>query len=118
MGNYYIFIHTVLSILGGFIMLFSNKILWLIIIAIVIIMDSAAIVFLNDCPLTMLEKKYLGYSCVSNRRDILSSKSILYECTHDYDMQLELLINMWLFVVLKIFIIIILNMTSIKIQHN
>jgi len=118
MGNYYIFIHMVVGLLGGFIMLFSNKILWLIIIINVIILDSMAIVFLHDCPLTMLEKKYLGYNCVSNRRKLLSNQSILYECSHDYEMQLELLINMWMFAVVKVFFIIILNMTSLKIQHE
>jgi len=106
-----------LALLGIFIILFSNNLLWLSFILNLIILDSMAIVFIHDCPLTFLERKYLGYTSVSSRSDWLYQLDILYECTHDYEKQLELLINLWSIVAVKMLCIISMDMLSIQIKN-
>jgi hypothetical protein len=108
-GSYYAFIHSLIAFLGLLILLFSNNIIYLSILLLAIILDSLAIVFLHDCPLTMLEKKYLGTSTITSRRTALKNMGILFTCDHEYESQLELLINLWTIVAIKIFVIISCN---------
>lgn len=115
-GSYYAFIHSLIAFLGLLILLFSNNIIYLTILLLVIILDSLAIVFLHDCPLTMLEKKYLGTSTVTARRNALKNMGILFTCDHEYESQLELLINLWTIVAIKIFVIICASMFYYEIQ--
>jgi len=115
-GSYYAFIHSLIAFLGLLILLFSNNIIYLSILLLVIILDSLAIVFLHDCPLTMLEKKYLGTSTVTARRNALKNMGILFTCDHEYESQLELLINLWTIVAIKIFVIICASMFYYEIQ--
>jgi hypothetical protein len=115
-GSYYAFIHSLLAFLGLMIMLFSNNLLYLSALLLVIILDSLSIVFLHDCPLTMLEKKYLGTSTVSARRAALKNMGILFTCDHEYESQLELLINMWTIVAIKMFVIIACDIFYFHIQ--
>jgi hypothetical protein len=113
-GTYYLIIHNLIALFGCFVFLFSNNIIYLSIVLNMIILDCMSIVFLHDCPLTMLEKRYLNTSMVEERQKTLKKMGIVYECTHEYETQLELLINVWSFIALKIFFIIIMNMTNIK----
>jgi len=115
-GSYYAFIHSLIAFLGLLILLFSNNIIYLSILLLVIILDCLAIVFLHDCPLTMLEKKYLGTSTVTARRNALKNMGILFTCDHEYESQLELLINLWTIVAIKIFVIICASMFYYEIQ--
>ena len=46
-----------------------------------------------DCPLTMLEKSYLGHSFTSTRLEFLQNIGILYTNSRVYDTQLEIIIN-------------------------
>ena len=113
-GHYYLFIHNIIISVGCFVFFFSNDIFYLAVLLNMIILDCMSIVFINDCPLTMLEKKYLDNSLVEARQKSFKDMGIVYECDHEYEKQLELLINLWSFIALKIFYIIIMNMTNIK----
>jgi hypothetical protein len=115
-GSYYAFIHSLIAFLGLLILLFSNNLIYLSILLLIIILDCLAIVFLHDCPLTMLEKKYLGTSTVTARRNALKKMGILFTCDHEYESQLELLINLWTIVAIKIFVIICAGMFYYEIQ--
>lgn len=115
-GSYYAFIHSLLAFLGLIVMLFSNNIIYLSALLLVIILDSLSIVFLHDCPLTMLEKKYLGTSSVTTRRAALKNMGILFTCDHEYEAQLEVLINMWTITAIKMFVIICSNIFCFHIQ--
>lgn len=115
-GTYYAFIHSLLAFLGLLIMLFSNNIMYLSALLLVIILDSLSIVFLHDCPLTMLEKKYLGTSTVTARRSALKNMGILFTCDHEYEAQLEVLINMWTITAIKMFVIICCDIFYFHIQ--
>lgn len=115
-GSYYAFIHSLIAFLGLLILLFSNNIIYLSILLLALILDSLAIVFLHDCPLTMLEKKYLGTSTITARRNALKNMGILFTCDHEYESQLELLINLWTIVAIKIFVIICCDIFYYQIQ--
>lgn len=108
-GYYYVIIHGIIATLGILVLLFSNNIIHLACLLIVIILDSTCIVFLHDCPLTMLEQKYLKTSAVSTRFKALHKSNIVFECNHEYESQLELLINVWSFCAIKMFAIILLR---------
>ena len=105
-GYYYSFMHMCIAILGLMVLLFSNNIIHLACLLVVIILDALSIVFLHDCPLTKLEEKYLGFSSVSKRRDFLKNLGIMYECNHGYESQLEVLINAWTFAAIKMLVLI------------
>jgi hypothetical protein len=109
LGYYYVILHGIIATLGILVLLFSNNIIHLACLLIVIILDSMCIVFLHDCPLTMLEKKYLKISAVSTRFEALHKSNIVFECNHEYESQLELLINVWSFCAIKMFAIILLR---------
>jgi hypothetical protein len=115
-GSYYTFIHWIIAILGLLVLLFSNNLLYLSILLLIIVLDTLAIIFLHDCPLTMLEKKYLGTSTVAARRFALKNMGILFTCDHEYESQLELLINMCTIVAVKMFVIICCDIFYFHIQ--
>ena len=113
-GHYYLLIHNIIIAVGCFVFFFSNHIFYLAVLLNIIILDCMSIVFIHDCPLTMLEKKYLDNSMVESRQKSFKDMGIVYECDHEYEKQLELLINLWSFISLKIFYIIIMDITNIK----
>ena len=115
-GNYYSLLHYLIIMLGCFVLFFSNNILYLCALLNMIILDCMSIVFIHDCPLTMLEKRYLGTSCVEARENTLKEMGIVYDCNHEYEKQLELLINLWSFIGLKILLIIIMNMFHLQLK--
>lgn len=115
-GSYYTFIHSLIAILGLLILLFSNNLIYLGVLLMVALFDSIAIVFLHDCPLTMLEKKYLGTSTISKRRAALKNMGILFTCDHEYEAQLEFLINVCTITATKMFVIICSKIFCFHIQ--
>jgi len=104
-GLHYTTLHYILICLGVFIMLFENDPYHLIILLIVITLDAAANIFTHDCPLTMLEQKYLHKSLTKDRKKMLKKSKIVYKCNHIYESQLEVLINVWSMTAAKIFFI-------------
>ena len=108
-GYYYVIIHSIIIVLGMLILLFSTNVNHLACVLIAIILDSICIVTLHDCPLTMLEQKYLGTSSLCGKFEGLHKANIVFECNHKYESQLELLINAWSFCAIKMFVIILLR---------
>lgn len=93
LGTYYSILHKCIILLGLFIIIFSNDILSLICVLTILFFDSISNIIIYDCPLTMLEKSYLGYSFTSTRLEFLQNIGILYSNSRVYDTQLELIIN-------------------------
>ena len=93
LGTYYSILHKCIIVLGLFIIIFSNDILSLICVLTILFFDSISNIIMYDCPLTMLEKSYLGYSFTSTRLEFLQNIGILYSNSRVYDTQLELIIN-------------------------
>jgi hypothetical protein len=108
-GKYYCCIHYLFILLCSFILLFNKSVLHLTILLIIISLDALSIVILHGCPLTHLEKKYLGMSLLDERSAYLKGCNIMYSCQHEYEKQIELLINVWSLIAFKILIIISMN---------
>ena len=102
-------------ILGLIIILFSNKIIFLTIVLLVLCLDGLSNILFQDCPLTILEKKYFKISLSEIKNKIYKKLKINYNCNHVYENQLEMIINAICVTTLKIFIIIICNIFAIKI---
>jgi|LakMenE18May11ns_1017448.scaffolds.fasta_scaffold9956462_7 hypothetical protein len=117
--EYFTLIHNTFIFLISFISLFNNNILHLTILLVIISLDATSIVLLHECPLTTMEKKYLGITSCEVRREHIDSLGIMYNCDHEYEKQIELLINGWMLVAGKLLIILCLNTINIKlINYN
>jgi len=117
-GKIYLYAHYIFIFFSSFIILFNNSIYQLIILLIIISLDAFSIVVLHECPLTALERKYLGISISDERNYILKNMKINYRCDHNYEKQIELLINVWLLNVFKILSIIFINTFNIQLKNN
>jgi len=101
-GTYYYYIHLFIMTICGLIIFFSKNIHYLTILLIIVTLDLFLIVILHDCPITMLEQKYLGTSGIANKNKFLKSLGISHKCNHYYEVQLETVLNIWCVIVSKI----------------
>lgn len=113
-GYVYYYLHICIIILILFITLFSTSLYYLIVIILIVSLDGISIIYLHECPLTTMEKKYLGYSSCDERDKILKELNIMYNCEHTYEKQIELLINIWCIIAFKCLLIIFFNTFNIK----
>jgi len=113
-GVIYYNIHLYLIFVIGFITFFTTSVHVLLFVLIIVSLDAISIVFLHECPLTTMEKKYLGITSCEIRNDLLGKTGIMYKCDHDYEKQIELLINVWTIIASKCLSIIFLKMFNIK----
>ena len=72
---------------------------------IIVSLDAFANVVCHDCPLTNLEKRYLKSSLSHDRRKTFKNLNIMYKCNHIYESQVELIVNMWTLIAVKIIIL-------------
>jgi len=117
-GIIYFIIHFYIIFFTVFILLFNNNLTYLTILLIIISFDALSIVILHGCPLTHLEQKYLNSNSSDNRREMLQKCGILYNCEHEYEKQIELLINVWCIITLKCLIIIFFKTFNIKLNND
>jgi hypothetical protein len=103
-----------ITFLISFIVLFSTNLTHLAVMFIIVSFDAFAIVVTHACPLTALERKYIKRSSCDDRDELLGALGISYNCKHEYEKQIELLINVWLMVAGKCMCIIIMKMFNIK----
>jgi hypothetical protein len=113
-GAMYFDVHLYILFTIGFATLFTTSITVLIALLVIVSMDALSIVVLHECPLTTMEKKYLGISSCEIRNQFLYNAGIMYTCDHDYEKQIELLINVWTIIAAKCLSIIFLQMFYIK----
>ena len=99
------------------IILFNTNIIYLFCTLIIVSLDALSIVILHGCPLTQLEQKYLKTNTSDDRYQYFKKCGILYSCQHEYDKQIELMVNVWLLIAIKCLVIICLNTLNIKL-HN
>ena len=106
-GGYYALLHTAIMGLTSLVILFDNNIIHLIILFIIIMFDCLTCVIIHDCPLTILERKYLKkISCYDTRKQVLNKMGIVHKCNHRYEITLEFLINISSLLYFKILILI------------
>ena len=115
--QYYTLLHDVFVFIVSFIFIFNTNLFFLGILLLIVSLDAFSIVVLHMCPLTLLEMKYLKTSSCEIRNEYLQNSGILYNCNHEYEKQIELLVNIWLLIAGKCIIIIFLRTFHIKI-HN
>ena len=116
-GNYYVLLHCSIMLCSGIILLFDNNISHLLILFNIACLDCIACVVLHDCPLTILENKYLYNSIVKDKSDILKKSNILYKCNHQYEKTLEFLTNMVSFIFGKIIILMLMKLFKLQINN-
>jgi len=117
-GSYYLTFHTFFVIVVVFITLFNTSIIDLVVLLTVVSFDALSIVVLHGCPLTHMEKKYLGISGMDLHNLGLKHMNICYDCDHLYEQQIELMINVWSIVVFKIFIILLFKMFNLQLYNS
>lgn len=113
-GVLYMNLHFYMMFVIGFATLFTTSVTVLIVLLVIVSMDAFSIVILHECPLTTMEKKYLGITSCEIRNEFLYNSGIMYTCDHDYEKQIELLINVWTLIAGKCLAIIFLQMFYIK----
>jgi len=113
-GIFYLNLHNIFIFLIAFITVFNTSITHLIYLLIVVSLDAFSVVILHECPLSILEQKYLGLNGCELKDIILKNMKIFYNCNHTYEKQIEILINIWTIIAAKILILIFLKMFNIK----
>ena len=106
-GYYYTTIHCIIMVFCGFIICFNTNIVQLGCTLLVISLDAFSIVVLHGCPLTTLERNYLQTDTSKERRDYFKKCGIVYQCDHEYEKQIELLVNVWSLLALKCLFLIV-----------
>jgi hypothetical protein len=114
LGYYYVFLHYIIIILSSIIILFNNNPFHLTLLLILLSLDAFSIVVLHNCPLTILERKYLKHSLAKNRMKSLKKSRIMYNCNHLYETQIELLINVWMLIACKILFILSIKTINVN----
>lgn len=108
-GVYYCLVHTLFMILIGIIVFFVTNKSHLCMTLLVISLDAIANVVFFDCPLSSLEKKYLGKSMIESRLTKLQQCGMMYANNRIYDTQLEVIINGWTLCSAKILCLIVFD---------
>ena len=104
-------------ITGGVVLLFDNNIYHLILLLIIGSLDALACVILHDCPLSILEKKYLHTNIIDKHHSFFNNQNILYKCDHKYEKTLEFLTTMITSLCGKINLLILMKLFSFKVNN-
>jgi hypothetical protein len=113
-STFYRHVHDTFIFLVFFIAVFNTNLAHLTVLFIIVSFDAFAIIVTHGCPLTTLERKYIKRSSCDDRDELLGALGISYDCNHEYEKQVELLVNVWLIVAGKCMCIIIMKMFNIK----
>jgi len=108
-GSYYYSIHVILIILGCLVLLFSNNIGYLLVLLNIILIDGVAMLSYHECPLTILEQKYLDSNMSIESKSNLNNLNINHQCSHVYESQVELIINLCTLLTIKILSLILMK---------
>lgn len=113
-GVYYYVIHVILIFLGCIILLFSSNIFYLLIILNLVFLDGIAILAYHECPLTILEQKYLNTNMTKQSKHHFNNLDINHRCNHIYESQVELIVNLFTLISVKILFIIIMKSINVS----
>ena len=115
-GNYYYTIHVILISLGCIVLLFSSNIGYLLVLLNIVLIDGVAMLSYHECPLTILEQKYLDTNMSSESKCKLNNLNINHKCSHVYESQVELIINLCTLLAIKILLLIIMKSFQFTLQ--
>jgi hypothetical protein len=114
----YSFLHGVYCVLICFVVVFSTNLHYLLISLIIVALDAISIIFLHQCPITMLERKFIGESDCDFRQKILTKLGISYDCDHIYEQQIEFIINFLFIIAMKCFLIMFMKSFNYKLNDD
>ncbi len=109
--------HSLFILILGFIILFDSNLVHLMIALIIVSLDAISVVILQECPLSLLERKYTGTCMCDTRYENLMKSGIAYGCNHEYEKQIELLINVWILISGKCLMIVLFNLINVKLVN-
>jgi hypothetical protein len=107
LGVYYASLHLLLMGGAAFLLLFNQNILHLFLLLCIVAIDALSCVILHNCPLTILEQKYLGTSLIRINIETCKKMKIGYRHSHEYERTIELLCNVGALLILKIVVLMI-----------
>ena len=113
-SNYYTLVHWIYAIFIAIIILVNNNICHLLAVLFIISLNAISIVICHQCPITMLEKKHTGTSLTDNKMWFYKNLGVSYKCTHSFEQELEVLINVWGVIALKCLLLILLKSFDVK----
>ena len=114
----YSLLHHIYGFLICFIVVFSTNINYLLISILIVALDGISIIFLHQCPITMLERKYIGDSDSEFRQRIMENLGISYQCDHIYEQQIEFVINVLFIITMKLFAIMVMRTFKYKLNDD
>lgn len=118
LGVYYGTFHIIIMLCSASVLLFDTNIIHLIIMFNLLAVDAMSCIILKNCPLTVLERKYLGKTWMSTRFEVLQNLGIDHKCCHEYEATLETLMNMGGLFILKLSILFLLTLFPFSITLN
>lgn len=118
LGLIYTYVHYIIICSVAFIFSFNNNILHLCILLIIVSLDAFSIIVLHGCPLTHLEQKYLHTNTCEERSQLLKNAGIVYTCDHEYEKQVELMINVWTLIAVKCLLLILFKTFNFKLHNH
>jgi len=108
-GCYYGFLHISIMIIGATLLLFDNNVIHLWMVLTCISLDALSTVILHNCPLTLLERKYIGNGWKGFQNKVFKNIKIDFRCNHEYEATIELLSNLGALTMFKILFICVMN---------
>jgi hypothetical protein len=117
LGYIYIYTHHLIVFLVAFVFSFNNNINHLCILLAIVSLDAVSIVFLHGCPLTHLEQKYLNTNSCDERAMHFKNLGIVYKCEHEYEKQIELLVNVWTMIAVKCLLLLFFKTFNCKLNN-
>jgi len=105
-GYFFYYIHFFFMIFSVLCLCLTNNILHLSSLLLIMALDVIFILTVHQCPLTILEKKYLGTSINHEIKETFQKAGINYKCNHIYESQLECVITMCSMISSKMFVLI------------
>lgn len=106
-GEFYYLAHYIMIIGIVIILMFNTNLLHLSCILLILCFDGLSAIALHDCPITILERKYLDTCSTDERTNLLKQCGINYNCSCQYEKTLESIINTTVVCFIKIIMLII-----------
>ena len=106
-GEFYYLGHYIMIIGILIILMFNTNLLHLTCILIILCFDGISAIVLHDCPITILERKYLDTCSTDQRTNLLKQCGINYNCSCQYEKTIESITNATLGCIIKIIVLII-----------
>ena len=106
-GEFYYLGHYIMIIGILIILMFNTNLLHLTCILLILSFDGLSTVILHDCPITILERKYLDTCSTDERTNFFKQCGINYNCSCQYEKTIESITNASLVCLIKILILII-----------